>query len=301
MEVKTATPQVEQQRAVLTELLMADQPGAADDPKETTTGDNLLLALARRYAVGRRAAADRPRPRDGRLQSGHPRRPRRLHPVRPLRPRLRRHPGQRRHRPLGQGLRGADRVRPQRPDGRVDVRDVRRVRRRLPDGRADEQADPRGRRSGRATELKSVDSVCPYCGVGCALTYHVDEERNAIAFAEGRDQPGNQQRLCVKGRYGWDYAASPQRLTTPLIRVSYPKAALSADVRGEGRGRKRPGGIVDYDEVHAALPRGDVGRGARPVAASRLKDDPRASTARARSPASAPRSAPTRRPTSSRS
>ena len=51
MEVKTATPQVEKQRATLTELLMADQPGAAEDPKETTTGDNLLLELARRYAV----------------------------------------------------------------------------------------------------------------------------------------------------------------------------------------------------------------------------------------------------------
>ena len=57
-------------------------------------------------------------------------------------------------------------------------------------------------------ELKSVDTVCPYCGVGCALTYHVDEERGAIAFADGREQPGNQSRLCVKGRYGWDYAAS---------------------------------------------------------------------------------------------
>ena len=46
----------------------------------------------------------------------------------------------------------------------------------------------------------------------------MDRERGAIAFAEGRDQPGSQSRLCVKGRYGWDYAASPQRLTTPLIR-----------------------------------------------------------------------------------
>src|SRR5919112_301114 len=52
MEVKTATPQVEKQRAVLTELLMADQPPTEQDPKETTTGDNLLLSLARRYAVG---------------------------------------------------------------------------------------------------------------------------------------------------------------------------------------------------------------------------------------------------------
>ena len=174
------------------------------------------------------------------------------------------------------------------------------MRRRLPDRRADQQADPRASRSGRASELKSVDSVCPYCGVGCALTYHVDEERNAIAFAEGREQPGNQQRLCVKGRYGWDYAASPQRLTTPLIRVSYPKAALSADVKGEGRGRKRPGGIVDYDEVMPHF-REATWEEALDLAASRAEGDPRASTARARSPASARRSAPTRRPTSSRS
>jgi formate dehydrogenase major subunit len=101
------------------------------------------------------------------------------------------------------------------------------------------------------TELRQVDTVCPYCGVGCALTYHVDDERQAIAFAEGRDQPGSKGRLCVKGRYGWDYAASPQRLTTPLIRrqEAYPKGPLSGDVKGEGRGRRRPGGLVDDDEV----------------------------------------------------
>ena len=92
-------------------------------------------------------------------------------------------------------------------------------------------------------ELDQVESVCPYCGVGCALTYNVDRERGAIVFAEGRDQPGSQSRLCVKGRYGWDYAASPQRLTVPLIRreESYPKGPLSADVSGEGNGRSRTG------------------------------------------------------------
>ncbi|HEV7846142.1 MAG TPA: formate dehydrogenase subunit alpha, partial [Thermoleophilaceae bacterium] len=104
------------------------------------------------------------------------------------------------------------------------------------------------------TELDSIDTVCPYCGVGCALTYHVDRERNAISFADGREQPGSKRRLCVKGRYGWDYASSPQRLTMPLIRreESYPKGPLSADVRGEGDGRrkrKKPGGLVDYGEV----------------------------------------------------
>lgn len=63
---------------------------------------------------------------------------------------------------------------------------------------------------------KQVDSVCPYCGVGCQLTYNVKD--NKILFVEGRDGPANHGRLCVKGRYGFDYAHHPQRLTKPLIR-----------------------------------------------------------------------------------
>ncbi|WP_440966499.1 formate dehydrogenase subunit alpha [Massilia sp. GER05] len=63
---------------------------------------------------------------------------------------------------------------------------------------------------------KQVDSVCPYCGVGCQLTYHVKDNR--IVRVEGRDGPANHGRLCVKGRYGYDYAHHPQRLTRPLIR-----------------------------------------------------------------------------------
>jgi formate dehydrogenase major subunit len=63
---------------------------------------------------------------------------------------------------------------------------------------------------------KKVDSVCPYCGVGCQLTYNVKD--NKILFVEGRDGPANHERLCVKGRYGFDYAHHPHRLTVPLIR-----------------------------------------------------------------------------------
>jgi len=63
---------------------------------------------------------------------------------------------------------------------------------------------------------RQVASVCPYCGVGCQLTYHVKDNR--IRFVEGRDGPANRGRLCVKGRYGFDYAHHPHRLTTPLIR-----------------------------------------------------------------------------------
>ena len=98
---------------------------------------------ALRARPGRLGAPARAGARRGPLEPRDRGRPRRVHPVRPLRPRVRRHPGQRRHRPLGQGLRDADRVRPQRPDGRVVVRDLRRVRRRVPDRRAHEQADQR--------------------------------------------------------------------------------------------------------------------------------------------------------------
>ncbi len=63
---------------------------------------------------------------------------------------------------------------------------------------------------------KQVDSVCPYCGVGCQLTYNVKD--NKILYVEGRDGPANHERLCVKGRYGFDYAHHPHRLTKPLIR-----------------------------------------------------------------------------------
>ena len=61
MEVKTATPELERNRAQLTELLLADQPPAEEDPKETTTADNELLVLVRRTACsGTTASPARP-------------------------------------------------------------------------------------------------------------------------------------------------------------------------------------------------------------------------------------------------
>jgi len=65
---------------------------------------------------------------------------------------------------------------------------------------------------------QKVDSVCPFCGVGCLLTYNVKD--NKIVSVEGRDGPANHNRLCVKGRFGFDYIQHPQRLTVPLIRKS---------------------------------------------------------------------------------
>ncbi len=63
---------------------------------------------------------------------------------------------------------------------------------------------------------REVDSLCPYCGVGCQMTYHIKDD--VILYAEGRDGPANHNRLCVKGRFGFDYITHPHRLTQPLIR-----------------------------------------------------------------------------------
>jgi formate dehydrogenase major subunit len=68
---------------------------------------------------------------------------------------------------------------------------------------------------------KKVDSLCPFCGVGCQVTYQVKDEK--IVYAEGRDGPANHNRLCVKGRFGYDYIHHPHRITKPLIRLPNAK------------------------------------------------------------------------------
>ncbi|MGH8770621.1 MAG: 2Fe-2S iron-sulfur cluster-binding protein, partial [Burkholderiales bacterium] len=83
------------------------------------------------------------------------------------------------------------------------------------------QACPTGalmpaRGAGMVVPDKTVESVCPYCGVGCQFTYHIKDNR--ILHVEGRDGPANHKRLCVKGRYGFDYVHHKHRLTKPLIR-----------------------------------------------------------------------------------
>ncbi len=275
MQVKTGTPELERNRATLTRLLISDQPPRERDPKQTTTADNELLALADRYGVSR----------DDGLPCGSGRGADLSNPVIAVD-----------HDACilcDRCVRACDDIQGNDVIGRSGKGYQTHI--------AFDLSDPMGASScvscgecvascptGALTnkpirnipirprsELDAVDTVCPYCGVGCALTYQVDRERGAIAYADGREQPGSHGRLCVKGRYGWDYAASPQRLTMPLIRreESYPKGALSADVRGDmaaggeanghgladdgGPGAKRrggkrgrkPGGLVDYAEV----------------------------------------------------
>jgi formate dehydrogenase major subunit len=256
MSVATATPEVLRSRETLTRLLTADQPDWHADPKETTTADNELAALARDFDLRRETTG---------LPTGGEERPRDLsnpviavdHPSCILCDRC---------------VRACDDIQGNDVIGRTGKGYATRIAFDLDDPMGESScvscgecvaACPTGALTNKPitlplrprTELTQVDSVCPYCGVGCALTYHVDPDANAIVFAEGRDQPGSQRRLCVKGRYGWDYALDPQRLTVPLVRreAHYPKGALSRDVRGDGDGRRKPGGLVDYAEVLPAF------------------------------------------------
>jgi len=72
---------------------------------------------------------------------------------------------------------------------------------------------------GRPWDLKKVRTTCPYCGVGCQLYLHVDENTNNVVKVTGYEGSlANDGALCVKGRYGYDFINSKERLTTPLIK-----------------------------------------------------------------------------------
>ena len=77
---------------------------------------------------------------------------------------------------------------------------------------------------------KVVDSLCPFCGVGCQTSVAVKD--NKIVQVDGRNGFANENRLCVKGRFGFDYAMSPERLTKPLIRRDDAPKSGDADMRG---------------------------------------------------------------------
>ena len=90
----------------------------------------------------------------------------------------------------------------------------------------------RRRRRGCASRCRARrwPRVCPYCGVGCQITYHIKDDQ--ILHVDGRDGPSNHNRLCVKGRFGFDYVSHPHRLT----HAADPQAG-----RAQGATTSRPG------------------------------------------------------------
>ena len=75
---------------------------------------------------------------------------------------------------------------------------------------------------------REVESICPFCGVGCQVSLKVKDDK--VVYAEGINGPANEGRLCVKGRFGFDYIHHPHRLTKPLIRRDdAPPKGLNVD------------------------------------------------------------------------
>ena len=110
-------------------------------------------------------------------------------------------------------LRRAHLDRARRAAARVGVRLLRQLRRRLPDRRADGEERVRpagGRRRGDEEEQTEVDTVCPYCGVGCNLTLHVQDD-GIVKVTSPDDHDVTRGNLCIKGRFGYDYVQPRRR------------------------------------------------------------------------------------------
>jgi formate dehydrogenase major subunit len=255
MKVETGSPKVEQHRKMLTAFLLSDHPMPC--ARERTTGDDLLDALGRRYGLIE----------NGLLSTQYSV----LSTRRPDRPKDTSSPviavDHQACILCDRCIRACDEIQCNEVIGRTGKGYETRIAFDLdnPMGQSTcvacgecVAACPTGALTNKALtlplvpvrETKNVESVCPYCGVGCALTLHVDAKANTIVWAEGRDGSGNDGRLCVKGRYGWDYALHEQRLTKPLIRRKdfYPKGPLSKEVQGNGKNA-----VVDYREVMPAF------------------------------------------------
>lgn len=103
---------------------------------------------------------------------------------------------------------------------------------------------------------REVKSVCPYCGVGCQISFKVKDGK--VKYVDGIDGPANENRLCVKGRFGFDYVSHAHRLTKPLIRrKDAPPKGLNVDPANIGTHFRE----ASWDEALDFAAAGMKGRG----------------------------------------
>lgn len=69
----------------------------------------------------------------------------------------------------------------------------------------------------REAEIRRTKTVCTYCGVGCSFEMWT-RDRHILKVQPVPQAPANGISTCIKGKFGWDFVNSPERLTTPLIR-----------------------------------------------------------------------------------
>ena len=202
-------------RKTLTEMLLAEHlsPNPGGRPNELTDLAEELDAQAPFLLPDAgREQYDGPQQADGL-------RPRRVHPLQPLRAL---HAGG--HAVLGARVRGARCRGPRRADARPllarhRVRALRRLPLGVPD-RGDPRAVPRAaRRPGTSSALVKTKTTCTFCGVGCQIDLNVDPKTERIVKVTS--DPGyvsNDGNLCVKGRFAFNFVHHPDRLTQPLVR-----------------------------------------------------------------------------------
>ena len=81
---------------------------------------------------------------------------------------------------------------------------------------------------GRAWDMKQVRTTCPYCGIGCQMLLHV-KDNEIIKVTGVEDVEPNRGTLCIKGRFGYDFVHSPERLKSPLLRKNGVLTEVSWD------------------------------------------------------------------------
>lgn len=91
---------------------------------------------------------------------------------------------------------------------------------------------------GRQKDIKEIDTTCSYCGTGCNLTLHV--RQNEVIRVTSKEDKWNEGWLCAKGRFGYSFINSPDRLTKPLIRIKEKKEGSRVQGFKDSRERLDP-------------------------------------------------------------
>jgi len=115
---------------------------------------------------------------------------------------------------------------------------------------------------GKPYQVEKVATTCTYCGTGCTLQLNVKDDRvvGVSSMRDAASSPVNKGALCVKGRFGWDFIGSPERLTTPLIRengelrpASWDEALdFAANRLKEIKGQNGPDSLAMFSSARAS-------------------------------------------------